>query len=476
MTDAVDLNSKSEFTAGQPPWLPRRLVGLVVFAGDFVMLLVSSVVSGIIYHELILGQPGDVATFFGVACAVFSYLSIFLAYRGSYSVVNLSRQLHQVREISLAWLVVFLVLVTLAFLLKVGPNLSRGATIVFFFCGWAELLCWRLLVGARLQITQAHQGFAKQMVIVVSDKRSSIDSDRLQSFEREGYGVARYVVLPTTPGEISDVSEQVLKASRCDPKIAGIFLLMDWSNPERIDQMVESLRSIPLPVRLFPDRQVARFLDNQVVTLGSTWATELQRAPLTFEERFAKRVLDIVVSLALLGLFVPLMVVVAILIKLDSRGPVFFVQTRNGFNSRPFRIFKFRTLTTLEDGPQVAQVSRRDARTTRIGRILRRTSLDELPQLINILKGEMSLVGPRPHAAVHNDYYEQLISTYAFRHHVKPGLTGWAQVSGFRGETTLDLMKQRVKRDIWYIDNWSFWLDIKIILGTCLIVLKASAY
>jgi lipopolysaccharide/colanic/teichoic acid biosynthesis glycosyltransferase len=102
--------------------------------------------------------------------------------------------------------------------------------------------------------------------------------------------------------------------------------------------------------------------------------------------------------------------------------------------------------------------------------------MDELPQLINILKGEMSLVGPRPHAAVHNDHYEQLISTYAFRHHVKPGLTGWAQVNGFRGETTLDLMKQRVERDIWYIDNWSFWLDIKIILGTCVIVLQASAY
>jgi lipopolysaccharide/colanic/teichoic acid biosynthesis glycosyltransferase len=161
---------------------------------------------------------------------------------------------------------------------------------------------------------------------------------------------------------------------------------------------------------------------------------------------------------------------------LDSSGPVFFVQSRTGFNGRPFRIFKFRTLNAIEDGPSVQQVSRNDPRTTRIGRMLRRTSIDELPQLINILRGEMSLVGPRPHATAHTDKYAQQISTYAFRHHVKPGLTGWAQVNGLRGETTLQSMEERVRFDLWYIDNWSIWLDLRILCATFFSVLRASAY
>jgi Undecaprenyl-phosphate glucose phosphotransferase len=476
MTDAVNLNTETEFTRSWRLRMPRRLVGPAVFVVDFVLLAITSVGSGFAYHEIMLDQAGDLLTFFGLACAVFSYLSVFLAYRGSYSFSSLSRPLHQFREVSVAWIIVFALLVALAFLLKVGPNLSRGATIVFFFCGWAQLLGWRWLLRTKLELVQSHQGFANQTVFVLSDMRSNFGSDQLEKLARHGYSVARFFPVPGSSDEISELSDRILDASRGDSKIAGIFLIMDWSNPDRIDDVVEALRSIPLPVRLFPDPQVARFLGKQIVSVGSDWASELQRAPLTVEERFAKRVLDIVFSLALLGLFLPLMLAVVILIKVTSRGPVFFVQTRSGFNARPFRIFKFRTLSVLEDGPVVVQVSRDDLRTTRIGRILRRTSIDELPQLINILKGEMSLVGPRPHATAHTDHYEQLISTYAFRHHVKPGLTGWAQINGFRGETTLDLMKQRVGRDIWYIDNWSLWLDIKIILKTCLIVLQASAY
>jgi lipopolysaccharide/colanic/teichoic acid biosynthesis glycosyltransferase len=171
------------------------------------------------------------------------------------------------------------------------------------------------------------------------------------------------------------------------------------------------------------------------------------------------------------------MALVAVLVKLDSPGPVLFVQTRAGFNTRPFRIFKFRTLHTLEDGSIVRQVSRNDSRLTRIGRILRRTSIDELPQLFNVLRGEMSLVGPRPHAAAHNFEYQQVIANYAYRHHVRPGLTGWAQVNGLRGETTVEIMQRRVDLDLWYIDNWSLWLDLKIMVRTvATVMLQPTAY
>jgi undecaprenyl-phosphate galactose phosphotransferase/putative colanic acid biosynthesis UDP-glucose lipid carrier transferase len=161
------------------------------------------------------------------------------------------------------------------------------------------------------------------------------------------------------------------------------------------------------------------------------------------------------------------MLIAAILIKLDSRGPVFFLQLRNGFNNKEFWILKFRTMTVMEQGSEVKQATRNDKRVTRLGHWLRRSSIDELPQFLNVLRGEMSLVGPRPHATIHDDEYKKLISKYAFRLHLKPGITGWAQVNGLRGETaTIDLMEKRVDLDLWYINNWSLWLDIKILLKT----------
>ena len=163
----------------------------------------------------------------------------------------------------------------------------------------------------------------------------------------------------------------------------------------------------------------------------------------------------------------PLFFVVGVLIKLESPGPVIFSQQRKGFNGREFTIFKFRSMSVLEDGHVITQARRNDPRLTRVGRILRATSIDELPQLLNVLRGHMSLVGPRPHAVAHDDGYSKVIAKYAFRQHVKPGLTGWAQVNGFRGETArLEQMERRVDCDLWYIKNWSFWLDLKILALT----------
>jgi lipopolysaccharide/colanic/teichoic acid biosynthesis glycosyltransferase len=163
-----------------------------------------------------------------------------------------------------------------------------------------------------------------------------------------------------------------------------------------------------------------------------------------------------------------------LLIRLDSPGPIFFLQRRYGFNQREFRIVKFRTMTTLDDGGEIRQAARGDPRITRVGRWLRRWNIDEIPQLFNVLMGDMSLVGPRPHALAHNRDYERRISLYARRHNVKPGITGWAQIHGFRGQTdTDDKMRQRVEHDLYYIDNWSIWLDLRILAQT---VLTPTAY
>ena len=190
--------------------------------------------------------------------------------------------------------------------------------------------------------------------------------------------------------------------------------------------------------------------------------------------RFIKRFTDIAAALSGLILLAPLFAVIAALIKCDSKGPVFFVQHRLGFNQKPFRILKFRTMTSADNGPVVRQVTDGDARVTPLGRFLRRANLDELPQLLNVLKGDMSLVGPRPHAVAHDQEFERVVARYARRHNVRPGITGWAQINGYRGITdTEEKIRGRLEHDLYYIDNWSLGLDLRILLAT---VLSKRAY
>jgi putative colanic acid biosynthesis UDP-glucose lipid carrier transferase len=200
--------------------------------------------------------------------------------------------------------------------------------------------------------------------------------------------------------------------------------------------------------------------------------------PFTGMAGLVKRLSDIVLALFLLVLVLPLMLAVAVGIKLSSRGPVIFAQNRYGLDGRPIRVYKFRSMTVCEDGARIVQARRGDARVTPFGAFLRRSSLDELPQLVNVLQGRMSIVGPRPHAVAHNEAYRRLIRGYMVRHKVRPGITGWAQVNGCRGETdTVDKMERRIAFDLDYLRNWSMALDLRIILKTVRLVLRdAQAY
>jgi putative colanic acid biosysnthesis UDP-glucose lipid carrier transferase len=188
-----------------------------------------------------------------------------------------------------------------------------------------------------------------------------------------------------------------------------------------------------------------------------------------------KRVLDVTVALSLVVLLAPVLALVSLAIALDSRGPVLFCQRRTGLGGQTFGIFKFRSMHVLEDGAEVIQASAHDARITRVGRIIRKLSLDELPQLFNVIAGDMSLVGPRPHAVAHDDYYGAAISNYVVRQTVKPGITGWAQVNGARGATpTIETMQRRVDLDAWYAGHASLALDLKILLRTPVAVLSSE--
>jgi putative colanic acid biosynthesis UDP-glucose lipid carrier transferase len=188
-----------------------------------------------------------------------------------------------------------------------------------------------------------------------------------------------------------------------------------------------------------------------------------------------KRVLDVTVALSLVVLLAPVLALVSLAVALDSRGPILFCQRRTGLGGQTFGIFKFRSMHVLEDGAEVIQASAHDARITRVGRIIRKLSLDELPQLFNVIAGDMSLVGPRPHAVAHDDYYGAAISNYVVRQTVKPGITGWAQVNGARGATpTIETMQRRVDLDAWYAGHASLALDLKILLRTPVAVLSSE--
>jgi Undecaprenyl-phosphate glucose phosphotransferase len=275
----------------------------------------------------------------------------------------------------------------------------------------------------------------------------------------------------------TETIDQVIATAR-GSEIEEIFVAADLQRWREIGSLVQRLSVLPIPLTLLPDECTATLLQRPFRRFGMTVGVEFQRPPLTSTERFLKRLLDIVCSVVGIIVLIPMLVIVALAIKFDSPGPALFMQTRHGFNRKRFKIFKFRTMAVLEDGATIRQAVRDDNRVTRIGMWLRKTSIDELPQLFNVLIGDMSIVGPRPHATAHDNHYADLISDYAFRHHVKPGITGWAQVLGYRGETpTVQSMKERVDLDIWYVDNWSLLLDAQIILRTVSEVIRGrNAY
>jgi undecaprenyl-phosphate glucose phosphotransferase len=211
---------------------------------------------------------------------------------------------------------------------------------------------------------------------------------------------------------------------------------------------------------------------HRVVTTGPILLLDTQRHPLGARGIFIKSTMDYCLAAVLIVVFAPLMALIAVAIKLDSEGPVLFVQARSGYRQRVINVIKFRSMTVMENGPVIVQAEPDDPRITRVGRFLRRTSLDELPQLINVLRGQLSLVGPRPHAVAHDKHYGAIVELYASRSKIKPGITGLAQVKGFRsGTRDPEMMRQRVRLDILYIDNWSPGLDIKILFRTIRVVL-----
>ncbi|GAA3961720.1 undecaprenyl-phosphate glucose phosphotransferase [Allohahella marinimesophila] len=246
-----------------------------------------------------------------------------------------------------------------------------------------------------------------------------------------------------------------------------IFIALPMRAEERIKTLLQRLENSTATVYVVPDLFVFQLLHAKSINLNGIPAVGLIGEPHGGVDGVVKRIEDIVLGSLMLAVAAIPMLLIALLVKLTSRGPVIFKQTRYGLDGELIKVRKFRTMKVCEDGDIVQQASRHDERVTALGRILRRTSLDELPQLFNVLGGSMSIVGPRPHAVAHNESYRALIPRYMLRHKIKPGITGWAQVNGWRGETdTLDKMQKRIEYDLQYLNHWTIWWDVQIILKT----------
>lgn len=256
-------------------------------------------------------------------------------------------------------------------------------------------------------------------------------------------------------------------------QIDTVFITLPMRAESRIRWLLDQLADTTVNAYIVPDFFVFELLHSRWNSIGGLPAVSVFESPLYGVDGWVKRMFDF--CLAALGMItlLPVFLVCSLLVKCSSPGPVFFRQKRYGLDGRHIWVWKFRSMTTCDNGPQVKQATRNDSRITPIGSILRKTSLDELPQLFNVLDGSMSLVGPRPHASAHNEHYRKLIRGYMLRHKVKPGITGLAQVEGYRGETeTLDKMRKRIEYDHIYIQRWSIWLDLKILFRTLFIVIK----
>lgn len=256
-------------------------------------------------------------------------------------------------------------------------------------------------------------------------------------------------------------------------KVPLIYLSLPMSSQPRILTLLDKLRDTTASIYFVPDIFVTDLIQGRLSTAAGLPVVAVCESPFTGFNGVIKRSSDIILTLLILCLILPIMLLIAIGIKRSSPGPVIFKQRRYGLDGKEIIVYKFRSMTACEDGDKIRQAQKTDSRITPFGAFLRKTSLDELPQFINVLQGRMSIVGPRPHAVAHNEEYRKLIKGYMVRHKVKPGITGWAQVNGYRGETeVLDKMKKRIDYDLDYLRNWSLQLDLYIIVKTILVVLK----
>lgn len=451
---------------------PPIIVGLLRLADAFVVIL-TSIVAYWVRHGFDPMGPN-----YWLAALLAAFVTFNVFQRASlYRYQLFDRLTETLRRLAGAWVTVCLVLIALAFFSRSSTDFSRIWAAVWFGGSFLFLVMLRVALHERLKIWRAQGRLTRNAVIVGAGEHGQRLLAHLAEHPDAGIRVIglfddRIGRSPTAIEGITmqgDINDLLMFTRGRD--IDMIIVALPWSAENRLLDILGRLRTIPADLQLCPDRIGFRMFERGVHHVAGVPMLSAAERPLTGWNWAFKAVEDKVLAAMALVVAAPIVLAVAIAIKLDSPGPVIFRQKRYGFNNNVITVWKFRSMyVDLPEDNEVRQATRDDPRVTRVGAFLRRTSLDELPQIFNVLQGEMSMVGPRPHAVPHNEKYAALIRQYLGRHRVKPGITGWAQVHGLRGETeTAEKMEKRVEMDLYYIDNWSLMLDLRILVMTLFI-------
>lgn len=447
-----------------------------MLAIEFLTVAISTYVGSTLYHYISFGMLPPLRQYIGAALFIAAmFTAVSLGFR--HFTLAKRQQLHMLLWSAIgAVALTFVLFLAAIFLLKISTEYSRGA-FIFEIASVSIAICISRTVFIMWLRSAIASGAieSRRTILVGNASHRARVTDKLKA---EGIRVVDSIPLPRqqTTDTVSDgghtfaLSPSLRKAIDLCRTMSpdDVVILAGQKDLSLASDFARSLSELPCNVHIAPIGDVSFLARSHTADLGSMMTLQISRPPLSLADLAIKRTFDIIVAVIALIVLSPLLLVVALAIKLNSRGNVLFRQKRHGYNNEIIRMWKFRSMTTNEDGDGTfIPVTKTDDRITAVGRILRRTNIDELPQLLNVLVGEMSIVGPRPHAIGHNEIFENQILPFARRHNVKPGITGWAQVNGYRGPAhTIDRMRRRVEYDLYYIDNWSFFFDLKIIMMT----------
>jgi Undecaprenyl-phosphate glucose phosphotransferase len=454
------------------PERARRLSIVFVYVTviEFLVVGISTYAGSAAYHYLMLRRLPSLPQYVDAALFIATiFTMVSLGFR--HYLMLKKQQLHMSLWSGVgAVAITFALFLSTLFLLKVSKEYSRGALIFELGVVSISVCIFRTISILSLRSAVASGDVEARRAVLIGDPGRC--PTIIEALKAGGIRVVDLIRLPHiqsgdhTFSMEKDVRRTVDLCRSTLPDDIVILATQDDLSSAR--NLAQCLSEIPCSVHIAPLDDVRFIGRSQIVDLGSVMTLQVSKPPLSMGDLAIKRAFDIVVATAALVALSPLLIFVALAIKLDSAGSILFRQERHGYNNRVIRVFKFRSMVTMQQGDAAFQATTPDdGRVTAVGRILRRTNIDELPQLLNVLLGEMSIVGPRPHATLHNEMFEDQILPFARRHNVKPGITGWAQVNGYRGAAdTVEKMRRRVEYDLHYIDNWSFFLDLKIIMMT----------
>lgn len=433
---------------------------------DLIILALSLVIIATLYKIQLNDEYLLLLTF---TIAAFLYLSESMQL---YRRLRLGRFVQRVITVFAVTTLSFLLVTALLFFLKQGEAFSRAVVFSWYLVSLTGFIGWRVLYRLTKRKLYSQGINVRNVAIIGLTPVGKTLLKKINQYPELGYKFIGFYDdrdRDRLKGNLSQLKgnvEDALKLAQSG-EIDSVYICIPLTAESRIAKIIHTLSDSTVNVFMVPDFLLSTLMHGNIGSLGELDTISVFEEPMGGSKEFYKRSFDLLFSLSVLVFLSPVFIIIALAIKFTSPGPVLFKQDRYGLDGRPIGVYKFRSMRVMENSEKVTQATKNDSRITPVGNFLRRTSLDELPQFFNVVMGNMSVVGPRPHAVAHNEEYRKLVDYYMLRHKVKPGITGWAQINGWRGETdTVDKMEKRIEYDLQYIRNWSLGWDIKIVFLT----------